>query len=632
MKKNNLVTIFLFLSVITYTNTTQNNNTESDKVKLGKEAKDTGDKSIAIGYKAEAEKKESISIGVESKAKADTSIAIGKGANTGKINSNDATNAISIGTDSEANSKSAIAIGEKANANTTDSIAIGKKTYTDGQGAIAIGGESKANSSGISLGKKALSHNKGISIGEETESQLNGVVIGNRAKSKGNHSENNVAIGSDSNVGDDLFGATALGSNSKVEEDNSVALGSYSVAKRREDRLGYDALTNENVSLEDKLTEEDKEKYHKLEQEIKELLEKQMPEGNVVNGKQENYKKIKNSTEIYKKYQEYSKIAMAWKSHYGEVSVGDTDKGITRQITGVAAGSKDTDAVNVAQLKSLHKYVDKLGSNTISFSGDSGKTEAQALNKSGGLDFSIKGTENITTIAKDNTVTVDLSDKVKSDISKGVAANSGIANAVAMANLPQISGDSGSTEAQKLNKNGGLNFSIKGSEHIKTKASGSEVSIDISDKVKEDISKGVAANSGIANAIAMSNLAQVNAKGHNLSGSYGYYNGEHAFAIGLSGSNEKLVYRAGGSINTRGHVSLGAGIGYQFDNIEKRSKELLTLQRNGNINLLDEKVYEHELKIKLFEKELKELKNENIENNKKILQLIERIVKLEKNK
>ncbi|ACZ01786.1 adhesin [Streptobacillus moniliformis] len=563
MKKNNLVTIFLFLSVITYTNTTQNNNTESDKVKLGKEAKDTGDKSIAIGYKAEAEKKESISIGVESKAKADTSIAIGKGANTGKINSNDATNAISIGTDSEANSKSAIAIGEKANANTTDSIAIGKKTYTDGQGAIAIGGESKANSSGISLGKKALSHNKGISIGEETESQLNGVVIGNRAKSKGNHSENNVAIGSDSNVGDDLFGVTALGSNSKVEEDNSVALGSYSVAKRREDRLGYDALTNENVSLEDKLTEEDKEKYHKLEQEIKELLEKQMPEGNVVNGKQENYKKIKNSTEIYKKYQEYSKIAMAWKSHYGEVSVGDTDKGITRQITGVAAGSKDTDAVNVAQLKSLHKYVDKLGSNTISFSGDSGKTEAQALNKSGGLDFSIKGTENITTIAKDNTVTVDLSDKVKSDISKGVAANSGIANAVAMANLPQISG-----------------------------------------------------------------------VGHNIAGSYGYYNGEHAFALGLSGRSEafNLTYRASGSLNTRGNVALGAGLGYQFDSVSSRSKELLTLQRNGNINLLDEKVYEHELKIKLFEKELKELKNENIENNKKILQLIERIVKLEKNK
>ena len=35
------------------------------------------------------------------------------------------------------------------------------------------------------------------------------------------------------------------------------------------------------------------------------------------------------------------------------VSVGDADEGITRQITGVAAGWKDTDAVNVAQLKAI---------------------------------------------------------------------------------------------------------------------------------------------------------------------------------------------------------------------------------------------------------------------------------------
>lgn len=40
-----------------------------------------------------------------------------------------------------------------------------------------------------------------------------------------------------------------------------------------------------------------------------------------------------------------------WKSTQAAVSVGDTSKGITRQITGVAAGTQDTDAVNVAQLK-----------------------------------------------------------------------------------------------------------------------------------------------------------------------------------------------------------------------------------------------------------------------------------------
>ncbi|WP_196760989.1 YadA-like family protein, partial [Streptobacillus moniliformis] len=77
------------------------------------------------------------------------------------------------------------------------------------------------------------------------------------------------------------------------------------------------------------------------------------------------------------------------------------------------------------------------------------------------------------------------------------------------------------------------------------------------------------ANSGVANAVAMANLPQINGKGHNIAGSYGYYNGEHAFALGLSGTNEKvnLTYRASGSLNTRGNISLGAGLGYQFDNI-----------------------------------------------------------------
>ncbi|WP_208600522.1 YadA-like family protein, partial [Streptobacillus ratti] len=103
---------------------------------------------------------------------------------------------------------------------------------------------------------------------------------------------------------------------------------------------------------------------------------------------------------------------------------------------------------------------------------------------------------------------------------------------------------------------------------------------------------------------------QISGEGHNVSGSYGYYNGEHAFAIGLSGTNStsNLVYRASGSLNTRGNVALGAGLGYQFDNIVTRSKEMLKLQRNGNINLLDEKVYELELQFNEMKKELEELR------------------------
>lgn len=55
-----------------------------------------------------------------------------------------------------------------------------------------------------------------------------------------------------------------------------------------------------------------------------------------------------------------------WKSTRAAVSVGDVDNGVTRQITSVAAGSKDTDAVNVAQLKQLQNQVNSVGSTTVS--------------------------------------------------------------------------------------------------------------------------------------------------------------------------------------------------------------------------------------------------------------------------
>lgn len=52
-------------------------------------------------------------------------------------------------------------------------------------------------------------------------------------------------------------------------------------------------------------------------------------------------------------------LGYVWKSTLGAVSVGNVSIMQSRQITGVAAGLEDTDAVNVAQLKSLQDYVDK---------------------------------------------------------------------------------------------------------------------------------------------------------------------------------------------------------------------------------------------------------------------------------
>lgn len=55
-----------------------------------------------------------------------------------------------------------------------------------------------------------------------------------------------------------------------------------------------------------------------------------------------------------------------WKATKSVISVGDADNNITRQITSVAAGTKDTDAVNVAQLKKLQNQVNANGSTTVS--------------------------------------------------------------------------------------------------------------------------------------------------------------------------------------------------------------------------------------------------------------------------
>ncbi|WP_197034528.1 YadA-like family protein, partial [Streptobacillus canis] len=116
---------------------------------------------------------------------------------------------------------------------------------------------------------------------------------------------------------------------------------------------------------------------------------------------------------------------------------------------------------------------------------------------------------------------------------------------------------------------------------------------------------------------------------HNIAGAYGYYNGEHAFALGISGLNEtgNLVYKASGSLNTKGHVALGAGFGYQFDKLESRRKDMLTLQRNGNINLLDEKVYELDQEVTTLKDKVNNLEKANKELNEKLDKLIEKFMK-----
>ena len=74
-----------------------------------------------------------------------------------------------------------------------------------------------------------------------------------------------------------------------------------------------------------------------------------------------------------------------WRSTASAVSVGNVDDNITRQITGVSAGSNDTDAVNVAQLK---KVASVAGKETTIVTGTNVNTTT-ATNASGGTEYTI---------------------------------------------------------------------------------------------------------------------------------------------------------------------------------------------------------------------------------------------------
>ena len=162
------------------------------------------------------------------------------------------------------------------------------------------------------------------------------------------------------------------------------------------------------------------------------------------------------------------------------------------KITGVVAGTADTDAVNVSQLNKVvnaAKTGMKAGKNTSikETKGDNGEsiytidavdTSASVTSESGAL--TVKTGEPVLDKAGNTTVTnydIDLSDKTKEDINKGVDANT----AVNIKGLT-FTGDKGSTNVEKL----GSTVAINGDDNINTKASGDQVTVKLNKDIKVD--------------------------------------------------------------------------------------------------------------------------------------------------
>ena len=173
----------------------------------------------------------------------------------------------------------------------------------------------------------------------------NSLVMGdNREVKDANHA---VLIGStDSKTTTSVNNAVAVGHNTNVTVEGGVALGSESKATVAAGSVGYDPSTKAQSTNTDS----------------------------------------------------------TWKATKSAVSVGDVNNNITRQITSVAAGTKDTDAVNVAQLKKLQNQVNATGSTTVS----AGKhinvtTTTNGTNK----DYKVSLSDDITNQITNNTTNIN---------------------------------------------------------------------------------------------------------------------------------------------------------------------------------------------------------------------------------
>ena len=295
-----------------------------------------------------------VAVGPYASAEKIAAVAIGAGAKAAEFNS------LAMMRQSYASGKYAAAIGMAAVAKGEASLAMGHSSTATGNQSIAIGTiapKTQYDSKGTPIAaydgvnNTQATADRAIALGQTAHAKgVDSIAFGSRSTAGGASS---IAYGTDAKACAD--NAVAIGKSASAPTVNGVALGSNSRADRTSGEWGY------NVKTED--------------------------------GRTNGYAGLGGS---------------ALRSEYAAVSVGN--EGHTRQITHVAAGSKDTDAVNVAQLRNVNL---KVGANT-------GHTDVLLDNQT----LKIQGdNQYVTTQAGSGTVTVGLTDAVRQKIDASANIN-----------------------------------------------------------------------------------------------------------------------------------------------------------------------------------------------------------------
>ena len=353
-------------------------------IAIGEDATSQG-RGIAMGYKSRAVPKtgatanpnafEGIAIGQEADMEVPGGIAIGLRSKVeGTLNTKDGNvnelGTIALGTDSYAKGLGAAAFGWKAKGIGEGAMAFGTETEAKESG-TAFGGHATAAAGGVAMGWQAHANDRvATSVGTSSDAAKQATAVGAGTTADGIAS---TAVGLGA-VSKGVL-STALGGQSVAEEANSIALGAGSVANTKAGAVGYIATGSSATFEEALVTLNKKEDYDKWTAKVNESKAEYENLTNAFNDAPTKDKKAeaKAALDAWKgQHADFiealtakEKLEATWKATKAAVSVGadGVDKAgnriiESRQITNVAAGTRDTDAVNVAQLKALNTKVE----------------------------------------------------------------------------------------------------------------------------------------------------------------------------------------------------------------------------------------------------------------------------------
>ena len=337
---------------------------------FGANATATAGGAMAFGVASLASGTASIAFGISSQATGVSSVALGSMA------SSNGTGSVAVGLSSAANNDGAVALGTGANASGNSSVAVGNAAQAIGDQSISIGAGNQVS------GRKSgaiggVYSNTIFQNGEIISSPVNPTIItGNNTYSLGN--ENGTIAADDSGVfgnrnlisssstNEGVYNIRIVGNNNIVSSVKDLVFGNdNTVTAIRGLILGNDNMVNAargliignntstGANATDAIAIGNSVSVSNASGIAIGTSAKTIVDAGVALGSGSVANVDKGITGFDPTGTNSAANNPTWTSTAGAVAIGNAGSGITRQLTGLAAGTNDTDAVNVAQMKNL---------------------------------------------------------------------------------------------------------------------------------------------------------------------------------------------------------------------------------------------------------------------------------------